>query len=334
MTVTARRLWLAPASVLALLACVFAAAAMVYIRRYAMSAPAVAGIYGSFLLLLILVLAPGFRSSRHLIEIHLRPKLIAVLLSIALCVCYLIYAVGTADFRLSALGRVLALAALPCSVYVLAPVRRLSRFGWQDVCVAVFLIAAVLSGVLKGIWAVPANLDFMARLALIAVASWCWIFLRPVPELGYEFRLSRQVLRAALLNFLLFAAIAIPSGWLIGFTAWNVRWHSGGAFGLDFLEIFLFIALLEETFFRGFLQSLLTDSFGSWWKAQLVVSVLFGLFHILHAPFPNWRYVLLATIAGWFYGSAYRNGGGVVASSLTHALVDTVWRTWFTRLLP
>jgi uncharacterized protein len=58
--------------------------------------------------------------------------------------------------------------------------------------------------------------------------------------------------------------------------------------------------------------------------------VLFGFFHILHRPFPNWRYVALATVAGWFYGSAFRKGGNLMASSLMHAAVDTVWRTWLT----
>jgi len=97
---------------------------------------------------------------------------------------------------------------------------------------------------------------------------------------------------------------------------------------LSYLEIFLFVALLEELFFRGFLQTLLTGSLRSEWKAQSIASCLFGLFHILHAPFPNWRYVALASVAGWFYGSAFRQGGNLMASSLMHAMVDTVWRTW------
>jgi membrane protease YdiL (CAAX protease family) len=84
-------------------------------------------------------------------------------------------------------------------------------------------------------------------------------------------------------------------------------------------------------FFRGFLQTLISSSLRSEYAAQALVACLFGLFHILHAPFPNWPYVALATVAGWFYGSAFRNGGGLMASALTHAAVDSVWRTWFTR---
>jgi membrane protease YdiL (CAAX protease family) len=63
----------------------------------------------------------------------------------------------------------------------------------------------------------------------------------------------------------------------------------------------------------------------------LVASCVFGLFHIRHAPFPNWRYVVLASVAGWFYGSAYRRSGTIFGSALVHAMVDTVWRTFFTR---
>ena len=99
---------------------------------------------------------------------------------------------------------------------------------------------------------------------------------------------------------------------------------------MSFVEIFLFVALLEELFFRGFVQTLISNSLGSARKGQVLVSCLFGLFHILHAPFPNWRYVLLATVAGWFYGSAFVKGENLMAPSLTHAMVDTVWRTFFT----
>jgi hypothetical protein len=113
------------------------------------------------------------------------------------------------------------------------------------------------------------------------------------------------------------------------FTRWNPRWTGVLPFLLNYLELFLFIAVLEELFFRGFLQTLLSKTLGSWIAGQAVVSVLFGLFHILHAPFPNWKYVALATVAGWFYGTAFRVSGTLMASALLHAAVDTIWRTWF-----
>jgi hypothetical protein len=154
----------------------------------------------------------------------------------------------------------------------------------------------------------------------------------PLPDgRGSETQVAAQLLRAAGVNFVWFALLALPAGLALRFIAWNPRWRGWPQLGLDYLQIFLFIALLEELFFRGFLQTLLAKTLRSQYGAQALVACLFGLFHILHAPFPNWRYVALATVAGWFYGSAFRQGGGVMAAALTHAAVDTVWRTFFTR---
>jgi membrane protease YdiL (CAAX protease family) len=177
----------------------------------------------------------------------------------------------------------------------------------------------------------PKNLDFMARLFMIVVCAWLWVFVRPVPQLGYRFTFSWRALRAALMNFLLFAAIAIPLSLGLRFSRWNPEWPGIGRFCLEYVEIFVFIGWLEELLFRGFLQTLLSERIKSERWGQGVTSCIFGLSHILHAPVPNWRYVLLASIAGWFYGRAFRQGGWLTASAMTHALVDTVWRTFFWR---
>ena len=163
------------------------------------------------------------------------------------------------------------------------------------------------------------------------MAAWNWVFVRPVPGLGYEFQLSARILGAASWNFVLFAVIAIPASLTLRFTEWHPLHKGALDFGATFLEIFLFIALLEELFFRGFLQTLISENVRSPRIGQVLISCLFGLFHILHAPFPNWRYVLLATVAGWFYGSAFVKSGNLMASALTHAMVDTVWREFLTK---
>ena len=138
--------------------------------------------------------------------------------------------------------------------------------------------------------------------------------------------------RQFFVNFVGFAVIGVPLGFALDFVSWNPAWRGLGQFAFDFLTIFLFIAVPEELLFRGLLQNLLEGSWNSRQKAQIVASILFGLMHILHAPVPNWRYVILASIAGWFYGRAYRNTRSLLASGTTHALVDTIWRTWFERI--
>ena len=318
------------AAALSALGIFFAIVSTGYIRRYSISAAAVAGIYLCFLLSLGIALASGFSGMRCRLEGLLASPRRALWLPVLWCVPYLMYAAGTGDFKWIALSKLAAIAAVLLGVYCAFPVRRVAPFAIQDALVAVVLILVVLSGWLTGVWNIPLKLDFMGRLFLLGVASGCWVFVRRVPSLGYEFRFSRRVVAQATRNFLYFAAIAIPAGFVLRFTAWNPRWHGLFDFVANFLEIFLFIALLEELFFRGFLQTLLSNSLGSWAAAQALVSLVFGFFHILHRPFPNWRYVALATLAGWFYGSAFRKGGNLMAPALMHAAVDTVWRTWFT----
>jgi uncharacterized protein len=326
MTAAAKGSWRF-AAIAASLAVAFGFAVPQYVHRYVLSPGSVAAIYACFVLLLIFVVAPGVCVSSCWIR-----RRIPIAAFIPLWISpYLIYAAGTHDFRFDALLRLLLLAAPVTFIYSAFPVRDTCKFGWQDAAVGAWLISAVLFHQLKGIWNVPTNLDFMMRLFVITVGAWNWVFVRPVPRLGYEISVSKRVLQAATLNFAYFAIFAIPASLALHFTTWNPRWHGAAAFCLDLLEIFVFVALLEELFFRGFLQNLLSNSLGSGWQGQLIASVFFGLSHVFHAPVPNWRYVGLATVAGWFYGAAYRSGGNLMASSLTHALVDTAWRTWFSR---
>ena len=61
----------------------------------------------------------------------------------------------------------------------------------------------------------------------------------------------------------------------------------------------------------------------------IVASVLFGFSHITNLHFPNWKYVLLASIAGFFYGWTWRKTGSIFASALVHAGVDILWHFLF-----
>jgi membrane protease YdiL (CAAX protease family) len=88
---------------------------------------------------------------------------------------------------------------------------------------------------------------------------------------------------------------------------------------------FFLIAVPEEIFFRGWMQNLLERRMGRT-ASLLITSVVFGLAHFnKRTAFLNWRYVLLAAIAGIFYGRAWRAQRRVGASAITHATVDTLW---------
>jgi membrane protease YdiL (CAAX protease family) len=116
--------------------------------------------------------------------------------------------------------------------------------------------------------------------------------------------------------------------WL-GALRWHPEaWNPGKAL-LTFLAILWVVALFEEFVFRGLLQQWLRDWTGSAGLALAVTSVIFGLAHLTFRDFPNWRFALVATLAGWFYGRAYQQAGSIRAPMVAHALVVTTWRSAF-----
>src|ERR1700752_428672 len=91
---------------------------------------------------------------------------------------------------------------------------------------------------------------------------------------------------------------------------------------LTWAGIFVFVAVPEELFFRAWVQNLLERRVGKL-PALVVASLLFGLSHFnKRSAHFNWRYVLLASIAGIFYVRAWRENRRVAASGITHTFVD------------
>ena len=98
---------------------------------------------------------------------------------------------------------------------------------------------------------------------------------------------------------------------------------------LRWIEIFFFTAVPEELFFRAWVQNLLERRVGRR-RALGIASVVFGLSHFnKRSAHFNWRYVLVATIAGIFYGRAWRQQRRVPASAITHTCLDWIWSLWF-----
>jgi len=314
----------------AALALFFGRYALTYFTRFATAAAQRVSIYVCLMLLFGLALAPGFPQFRSVLRVRLRGIRGAALNVLLFLIPYLIYCAGTGDFRWLAWVKIVGLAALPLFLFAAAPVRRPVSLNWQDGLALLWLLLPVVLGKIGGIWNVPENLDFMARAFLLGVGGWSFLIVRGVEGAGYEFRCTAASARDALAAFAGFGCVAIPLGFSLHFITWNPRFHGLGQLAADYATIFLFIAIWEELFFRGLIQNLLEGSLGSRPAAQVAAAVIFGLSHIRHAPFPNWRYVALATVAGWFYGGAYRNHRSLIASASVHALVDTLWRTWLT----
>ncbi|HET7563767.1 MAG TPA: type II CAAX endopeptidase family protein [Gemmatimonadaceae bacterium] len=154
----------------------------------------------------------------------------------------------------------------------------------------------------------------------LALVEGLYLFLiaRPLDGVGYTYLLTWRDARLALTSFALFAIIAIPIGLGTRFLAWNPDVRFGSLVVRPIL-IYLVTAIPEELLFRGLIQNLLTRWLGAP-RALPIAAVIFGLAH-----FPDPRYMLLATIAGFAYGWVYLRTGKITASAVTHALVDGVW---------
>ena len=88
--------------------------------------------------------------------------------------------------------------------------------------------------------------------------------------------------------------------------------------------IFAGTAVPEEILFRSLIQNLLTLRWGGGWRTLLAASVIFGCAHLDNGPqpLPNWRYMILATIAGLAYGQVFQRASTVLSSAGLHTLVD------------
>ena len=136
-----------------------------------------------------------------------------------------------------------------------------------------------------------------------------------------------------LIAFVIVTPVLIGLGLLLTFIpAFHLPANlSGLAAGKTFLVIFAGTALPEELLFRSLIQNWMMQKFGSTTGVLLVASIVFGCAHLNNGPgpLPNWRYMILASIAGFAYGKVFQRGSSVISSALLHALVDTTKHLFF-----
>ena len=202
------------------------------------------------------------------------------------------------------------------------------------------LAVPVAAGWLQGIWIWPQDLYVFRPIFCVLVGGYAFMVLRNLDGVGFRLLWRKKDISDGFLNLLAFSITGHPAGnraelhpspshggvdasrWhgaraelLIPFH-WDLpdRGHSGG------------VALSGHPAKPAGAHA---STRASGLYGLLIASVVFGLSHLHHAPVPNWRYAILATLAGIFYGNVYRTRQRLCASALTHALVDTIWHFWF-----
>jgi len=199
--------------------------------------------------------------------------------------------------------------------------------NWRDVLILLVLGLAVDLRWFDAAW--PAGQRALNELLLVDVGLYGFLAIRQLSAVGFNFCLRWSDWKTGLRELLFFAPPVLVLGLALGFIHPHANRPGLGWAALRWVGIFFFTAVPEELFFRGRVQNLLERRVGRR-MALVIASVLFGLSHFnKRSAHFNWRYVLLATIAGIFYGRAWREQRRVPASTITHASVDWIWGLWF-----
>lgn len=200
------------------------------------------------------------------------------------------------------------------------------RGNWRDALILLTLGLAVDLRCFDVAW--PAGLRGLGNLLLVDAGLYGFLGVRRLSGTGFDFHFCWSDWKTGLRELLFFAPAVLLLGIALGFIHPHANVPGAGKAALTWAGIFVFVAVPEELFFRAWVQNLLERRVGR--RAALVIaSILFGLSHFnKRSAHFNWRYVLLATIAGIFYGRAWREQRRVPASAITHTCVDWLW-SWF-----
>jgi membrane protease YdiL (CAAX protease family) len=202
-----------------------------------------------------------------------------------------------------------------------------AKLAWQDVFVMCALAGAHIMMVFAPAWPYD-GLGAVPKIWLTDVGLYAYLVVRDLAGVGYTFVPDASDVLIGLREWLFFAPLALAIGTATGFIRFRAHLPSVGEFFAAYCATFFLVAVPEEFFFRGVLQNLLETRLGNR-GALAIASILFGLSHFNKGAAFNWRYVLLAAIAGVFYGRAWRARRRLFASAITHTTVDVVWSLWF-----
>lgn len=279
----------------------------------------------------LLALAPYLAAAFFPRSVAAWPRLLPAWARLAcpavLCLPYILVAAADGVFRWQWCA---FYAALPVAIALLLAQAAAADPGqggnWRDFLVLAALGLAVDLRWLEGAW--PAHLAIFSKVLLLDAGIYGFLVLRRLDGVGFDLRLRCADAGVGLRQFAWYTPIGLVLGLGLGFLHAHAVWPGLMPIVGAWLFTFFFIAVPEELFFRGWLQNLLERRLGRT-AALLLTAALFGLAHFnKRAVHFNWRYVLLAAIAGVFYGRAWRQQRRVGASAVTHATVDALWSLW------
>jgi hypothetical protein len=255
------------------------------------------------------------------------PLAVRLVLPAVLCIPYAIVAISYGQVRWSWFALYLLLPVAISLLLHRADAADPAQGGdWRDFLVLLVLGLAVDLRWFEPAW--PPRLAVFNKMLLLDAGIYGFLAIRRLQGVGFDLRLRLADLPIGGRELAFYAPIAVALGLALGFLHFHAYVPTVSHVVLGWIFTFFFIAVPEELFFRGWMQNLLERRLGQRW-ALLTTAVLFGLSHFnKRAAHFNWRYVVLAALAGIFYGRAWRQERRVAASAITHASVDTLWSLW------
>jgi membrane protease YdiL (CAAX protease family) len=244
---------------------------------------------------------------------------------------YLIEAMRTRTFHLISFVELLALILVAAFWYVW--IRRNMLVDFLFLC---FMAAVYLSRPFDHIYGQPAPhvaLGILGQLMWIRLGLMAVLSLRSLDDARFGFVPTPEEWRIGAQHFLFFLPIGGALAYLVRLGRFHLQplpwWKFGLFLVLMFWGILWVVSLAEEFFFRAFLQRVIARGTHSETVGLLSAAVLFGLAHLPFRKFPNWRLAIVAGALGIFCGLSLLRARSVRASMVTHALVATTWRMFF-----
>ena len=265
-------------------------------------------------------------------EIEKLPRIaLALGLLGAAVVPYVVASVALGSFHARGLWTVAALAAAASFWYVVLPARPA-----VDILFLLFMSGVWLARIFQNVYVDPhpkLPLDALGQLMWFRTGIFAMVSVRGVKGVGFGFWPSAREWKIGALYFIAFLPVAALLNWRIGFAKFRIPldgWPKTTFLAVViFLGVLWVLALGEEFFFRGLLQQWMTAWLRNEWAGLIAASLIFGSVHLWYRSFPNWRYAPLAALLGLACGLAFRQGRGIRASMVTHALVVTTWKIFF-----
>lgn len=173
----------------------------------------------------------------------------------------------------------------------------------------------------------------LQTMTVVVLSFFLFLIYYPVNNVGLTFHITSKDIRYALIGLFAFIVVGLSLGFGIGFLHFNPTLTGFINIAVRIIGGYLLVALLEEFFYRGIIQNLLSQRFGKEWPALLLASLIFGLAHLNNTTkyfsVPNWPYVLMASVAGVSYGWIWMKTKKVTVSAITHMVVNLIWYLLF-----